>query len=128
MKLLPSLINLCAALLLILLGAIGYLDPAWFFTEKYDVIMTSPQSKTELRVMMGMTITFGVLWLILFFWLKSHQLLLLTGVLTFGFIIARLGGLYLDGLAQHFTYIELAFEIMAFAIVIIVYQLTGQEE
>ena len=92
------------------------------------MFLTSPQSKSEFRVMMGMTITFGISWLILLFWLKSRQLLLLTVVLTFGFIIVRLGGLYLDGLVQHFTYIELGIEIMAFAIVNIVYLSTAPQE
>lgn len=128
MKLLPSFINLCAAALLLLLGVLGYLDPEWFFTEKYDIIISSSQSKTELRVMMGCLFTIGLCWLVLVFWLKARQLLKLTGVLALGFILARLGGLYLDGFDQDFTYIELAFEIMAFVIVVIVYLLTTPPE
>lgn len=46
-------INALAGLLLVVLGIMGYASPEWFFTQKYDVLMLSSQSKTILRVMMG---------------------------------------------------------------------------
>ena len=53
MKHLPLLINFTAGLLLLILGFAGYAAPEWFFTQKYDVLTPTPQSKTILRVMMG---------------------------------------------------------------------------
>ena len=76
----------------------GYASPEWFFTHKYDVIMPTPQSKTILRVMMGFLAVMGVMWLaasLLFF--DQRRLLLITGVMTSGFVAARIGGLLLDG-------------------------------
>jgi len=63
MKHLPTLINFSAGLLLFVLGFVGYASPEWFFTQKYDVIMPSPQSKTILRVLMGFMATMGAIWL-----------------------------------------------------------------
>lgn len=122
MKNLPLLINFTAGLLLLILGLAGYAAPEWFFTQKYDVLMPTPQSKTILRVMMGFMAVMGALWLfacLLFF--RQRRLLLLTGIMTSGFIASRLGGLLIDGFDQHFTYIELGFEIIALVIIIIVY-------
>ena len=122
MKHLPLLINFTAGLLLLILGLAGYAAPEWFFTQKYDVLMPTPQSKTILRVMMGFMAVMGALWLfacLLFF--RQRRLLLLTGIMTSGFISSRLGGLLIDGFDQHFTYIELGFEIIALVIIIIVY-------
>ena len=125
MKHLPIIINLFAGLLLLVLGLAGYASPEWFFTDKYDVLMPSPQSKTILRVMMGFMAVMGTLWLaacVLFF--NQRRLLLLTGIMTAGFVASRIGGLLIDGLDQHFTYIELGFEIIALLIIIVVYKLT----
>ena len=122
MKHLPLLINFTAGLLLLILGLAGYASPEWFFTQKYDVLMPTPQSKTILRVMMGFMAVMGALWLsacLLFF--HQRRLLLLTGIMTAGFIVSRLGGLLIDGFDQHFTYVELGFEIIALVIIIIVY-------
>ena len=122
MKHLPLLINFTAGLLLLILGLAGYATPEWFFTQKYDVLMPTPQSKTILRVMMGFMAVMGALWLsacLLFF--HQRRLLLLTGIMTAGFIASRLGGLLIDGFDQHFTYIELGFEIIALVIIIFVY-------
>ena len=123
MKHLPITINFLAGVLLLFLGLTGYASPEWFFTHKYDVIMPTPQSKTILRVMMGFMAVMGVLWLaacLLFF--DQRRLLLITGVMTSGFVAARIGGLLLDGFVQHFTYIELGFELIALFIIIIVYR------
>ena len=71
---------------------------------------------------MGFMAVMGALWLsacLLFF--RQRRLLLLTGIMTSGFIASRLGGLLIDGFDQHFTYIELGFEIIALVIIIIVY-------
>ena len=122
MKHLPLLINFTAGLLLLILGLAGYAAPEWFFTQKYDVLTPTPQSKTILRVMMGFMAVMGALWLsdyLLFF--HQRRLLLLTGIMTSGFIVSRLGGLLIDGFDQHFTYIELGFEMIALVINIIVY-------
>ena len=118
MKHLPISINFLAGILLLILGLAGYASPEWFFTQKYDVIMPTPQSKTILRVMMGFMAVMGTLWLsacLLFF--DQRRLLLLTGVMTSGFVAARLGGLLIDGFEQHFTYIELSFELIALFII-----------
>ena len=123
MKHLPISINFLAGILLLILGLAGYASPEWFFTQKYDVIMPTPQSKTILRVMMGFMAVMGTLWLtacLLFF--DQRRLLLLTGVMTSGFVAARLGGLLIDGFEQHFTYIELSFELIALFIIIVVYR------
>ena len=122
MKHLPLLINFTAGLLLLILGLAGYAAPEWFFTQKYDVLTPTPQSKTILRVMMGFMAVMGALWLsarLLFF--HQRRLLLLTGIMTSGFIVSRLGRLLIDGFDQHFTYIELGFEMIALVINIIVY-------
>jgi len=118
MKHLPISINFLAGILLLILGLAGYASPEWFFTQKHDVIMPTPQSKTILRVMMGFMAVMGTLWLsacLLFF--DQRRLLLLTGVMTSGFVAARLGGLLIDGFEQHFTYIELSFELIALFII-----------
>ena len=123
MKHLPISINFLAGILLLIIGLAGYASPEWFFTQKYDVIMPTPQSKTILRVMMGFMAVMGTLWLtacLLFF--DQRRLLLLTGVMTSGFVAARLGGLLIDGFEQHFTYIELSFELIALFIIIVVYR------
>ena len=91
--------------------------------------MPSPQSKTILRVMMGFMAVMGTLWLaarVLFF--NQRRLLLLTGIMTAGFVASRIGGLLIDGLDQHFTYIELGFEIIALLIIIVVYKLTQSNQ
>ena len=122
MKHLPLLINFTAGLLLLILGLAGYASPEWFFTQKYDVLTPTPQSKTILKVMMGFMAVMGALWLsacLLFF--HQRRLLLLTGIMTAGFIVSRLGGLLIDGFDQHFTYVELGFEIIALVIIIFVY-------
>ena len=119
MKHLPISISFLAGILLLILGLAGYASPEWFFTQKYDVIMPTPQSKTILRVMMGFMAVMGTLWLsacLLFF--DQRRLLLLTGVMTSGFVAARLGGLLIDGFEQHFTYIELSFELIALFIIV----------
>ena len=119
MKHLSISINFLAGILLLILGLAGYASPEWFFTQKYDVIMPTPQSKTILRVMMGFMAVMGTLWLsacLLFF--DQRRLLLLTGVMTSGFVAARLGGLLIDGFEQHFTYIELSFELIALFIIV----------
>lgn len=123
MKHLPISINFLAGILLLIIGLAGYASPEWFFTQKYDVIMPTPQSKTILRVMMSFMAVMGTLWLsacLLFF--DQRRLLFLTGVMTSGFVAARLGGLLIDGFEQHFTYIELSFELIALFIIIVVYR------
>ena len=60
----------------------------------------------------------------LYFFFQQRRLLLLTGIMTFGFVAARTGGLFIDGFDQHFTYIELAFESFALLIIITVYLAT----
>ena len=125
MKHLPLLINFLAGLLLLILGLSGYASPEWIFTQKYDVLMPTPQSKTILRVMMGFMAVMGALWLaacVLFF--NQRRLLLLTGIMTAGFVASRLGGLLIDGVDQHFTYIELGFELVALVMIIAVYTST----
>jgi hypothetical protein len=87
--------------------------------------MPTPQSKTILRVMMGFMAVMGALWLaacVLFF--NQRRLLLLTGIMTAGFVASRLGGLLIDGVDQHFTYIELGFELIALVMIIAVYTST----
>lgn len=74
---------------------------------------------------MGFMAVMGALWLaacILFF--NQRRLLLLTGIMTAGFIASRLGGLLIDGVEQHFTYIELGFELVALVIIVAVYTST----
>ena len=91
--------------------------------------MPSPQSKTILRVMMGFMAVMGTSWLaacVLFF--NQRRLLLLTGNMTAGFVASRIGGLLIDGSDQHFTYIELGFEIIALLIIIVVYKLTQSNQ
>ena len=68
---LPQWINALAGLLLLVLGIMGYASPEWFFTQKYDVLMPSSQSKTILRVMMGFMATTGFLWVWAAFQLKD---------------------------------------------------------
>lgn len=58
------------------------------------------------------------------FFFQQRRLLLLTGIMTFGFVAARTGGLFIDGFDQHFTYIELAFESLALLIIITDYLAT----
>lgn len=125
MKQLPSIINFTAGLLLLILGLAGYASPEWFFTEKYDVLTPSPQSKTILRVMMGFMAVMGVIWLIAcVFFFNQRSLLRLTGIMTSGFIAARAGGLFIDGFDQKFTYIEMGFETVALLVIISVYKAT----
>ena len=59
---------------------------------------------------------------VLFF--NQRRLLLLTGIMTAGFVASRLGGLLIDGVDQHFTYIELGFELVALVMIIAVYTST----
>ena len=122
MKYLPSVINFFTGAFLFLLGLIGYVMPEWFFSQKHEVQMPTPQSVTILRVMMGFMATTGVIWLSAW-WiiLDQRRLLLYTGILAAGFVFSRLGGLFLDGLDQHFTYIELGVEVIALFIIIQVY-------
>lgn len=122
MKHLPSIINFFAGVLLFLLGLIGYVMPDWFFNQKHEVQMPTPQSVTILRVTMGFMATIGVIWFSAWWTCREQRrLLLYTGILTSGFVFSRLGGLFLDGLIQHFTYIELGFEVIALFIIIQVY-------
>lgn len=122
MKHLPTFINLCAGFFLIILGTVGYFSPEWFFTQKYDVLMPTPQSTTILRVMMGFMATVGGIWFVVtFLAIDQRRMLFITGTLTLGFILSRLGGLFLDGFNQRFTYIELAFEAFALAVIVWVY-------
>lgn len=122
MKHLPSIINFFTGALLFLLGLIGYVKPDWFFNQKHEVQMLTPQSVTILRVTMGFMATIGVIWFSAWWTCrKQRRLLLYTGILTAGFVFSRLGGLFLDGLNQHFTYIELGFEVIALFIIIQVY-------
>ena len=84
--------------------------------------MPTPQSVTILRVMMGFMGTIGLLWLAACFSCSDQRRLLAsTALLTFGLVLSRLGGLFLDGTNQHFTYIELSFEIFALIVTLIVY-------
>jgi hypothetical protein len=55
---------------------------------------------------------------------NQRRLLLLTGIMTAGFVASRIGGLLIDGLEQHFTYFELGFETIALIVIIVVYRLT----
>lgn len=110
---LPQIINFSAGLLLFVLGLMGYFNPEWFFTEKYDIVTPTAQSRTILRVMMGFMTTVGAFWLYAFFVVNQQRLLRLTAGLTIGFILSRVGGLFLDGWNQEFTYLELGFEILA---------------
>lgn len=125
MKHLPSIINFSAGLLLLILVTAGYFSPHWFFGQKYDVIMPTPQSITILRVMMEFMATVGGIWLaVTVVTFDQRRLLFVTSVLTVGFILSRTGGLLLDGLGQKFTYIELSFEVFALFVIVWVYQKT----
>lgn len=127
MKHLPSLINFLAGLLLFILGLSGYAAPEWFFTRKYDVLMPTPESKTILRVMMGFMATIGgVLLGATIMTINQRRLLFITGTITTGFIVSRLGGLILDGFDQKFTYIELSFELFALFVILWVYHITSK--
>ena len=118
---LPQWINALAGLLLLVLGIMGYASPEWFFTQKYDVLMPSSQSKTILRVMMGFMATIGFLWVLAAFQLKDQaRVLHATAFLTFGFILSRILGLFLDGFDQTFTYIELGFEMVALIVILVI--------
>ena len=124
-KHLPTIIKFTAGLLLLMLGLAGDASPEWFFAHEYDVLMPSPQSRTILRVMMGFMAVMGTIWLaacVLFF--NQRRLLLLTGIMTAGFVASRIGGLLIDGLEQPFTYFELGFETIALIVIIVVYRLT----
>ncbi len=80
--------------------------------------MPTPQSITIHRVMMGFMATVGAVWLgVTLLAFDQIRLLFITGTLTLGFILSRIGGLLLDGFNQRFTYIELAFEIFAFMLI-----------
>ena len=75
--------------------------------------------------MMGFMGTIGLLWLAACFSCSDQRRLLAsTALLTFGLVLSRLGGLFLDGTNQHFTYIELGFEAIALLIIIVVYRKT----
>ena len=63
MKHIPMIINFGAGILLTVLGIWAFVDPFWFFTGKYDIQMTTPQSKTELRTLSGFMATMGFLWI-----------------------------------------------------------------
>ncbi|MGC6423035.1 MAG: DUF4345 family protein [Flavobacteriaceae bacterium] len=115
-------VNVIAGALLLVLGGVGYVSPEWFFTEKYDVLTPTPQSKTILRVMMGFMTTMGLLWLVASLWHKNQRpLLAATIIMTLGFISSRVGGLFLYGFDQIHTYHELGFEIIALNICLWVY-------
>lgn len=125
---LPQWINALAGLLLLVLGIMGYASPEWFFTQKYDVLMPSSQSKTILRVMMGFMATIGFLWVWAAFQLKDQaRVLHATAFLTFGFILSRILGLFLDGFDQTFTYIELGFEMVALIVILVILGLLKSE-
>ena len=122
MRHLPFIINFCAGAFFLVLGLSGYASPHWFFNQKYDVLMPTPQSATILRVMMGFMGTIGLLWLAAsFFCSDQRRLLASTALLTFGLVLSRLGGLILDGSNQYFTYIELSFEVFALIVTLIVF-------
>ena len=92
------IIILLAGTLLFLLGLIGFFNPEWFFTEKYDLITPTPQSKTILRVMMGFMATVGLLWLMAYRRVQHPRLLFqATIIITLGFVLSRVGGLMIDG-------------------------------
>lgn len=125
MKHFPAILNFTAALLLLILGVAGYFSSDWFFGQKYDVRMSSPQSSTILRVMMGFMATIGgVLLGATIMTINQRRLLFVTGTITTGFIVSRLGGLILDGFDQKFTYIELSFELFALFVILWVYHIT----
>ena len=127
MKHFPAILNFTAALLLLILGVAGYFSPDWFFGQKYDVRMSSPQSSTILRVMMGFMATIGgVLLGATIMTINQRRLLFITGTITTGFILSRLGGLILDGFDQKFTYIELSFELFALFVILWVYHITSK--
>jgi len=46
--------------------------------------------------------------------------------MTSGFILSRAGSQLLDGLEQHFTYIEMGFETIALGIIITAYNLSRE--
>ena len=105
MRHLPFIINFCAGALFLVLGISGYASPHWFFNQKYDVIMPTPQSVTILRVMMGFMGTIGLLWLAACFSCSDQRRLLVsTALLTFGLVLSRLGGLFLDNKPALYLY------------------------
>jgi len=109
-------------LLKLVLFTAANISSQWLFNQKYDVLMPTPKSVTILRVMMGFMGTIGLLWLAACFSCSDQRRLLAsTALLTFGLVLSRLGGLFLDGTNQHFTYIELSFEIFALIVTLIVY-------
>ena len=108
-----------------ILGVARYFPPDWFFGHKYDVRIPSPQSITILRVLMGFMATIGgVLLGATIITINQRRLLFVTGTITTGFIVSRLGGLILDGFDQKFTYIELSFELFALFVILWVYHIT----
>ena len=122
MKHIPMIINFGAGILLTVLGIWAFVDPFWFFTGKYDIQMSTPQSKTELRTLSGFMATMGFLWI--YFSLKSKQtfqVLKATLVLTLGFVVSRIIGLFWDGFEQTHTYHELIFEICALILILLVF-------
>lgn len=128
-KHLPRWTNGLAGPLLFAIGLMGYASPEWFFTDKYDVMMPSSQSKTILRVMMGFMATIGTLWLWASFQLKDQvRFLYATGFLTFGFILSRILGLFFDGFDQTHTYIELGFEMIALIVILSVLKYSKKEK
>ena len=121
-------INFSAGGFLFILGIMGYIYPEWFFQEKYDVLMPTPQSTTILRVMMGFMAEIGLLWLwVTRFLSEQRRFLKATGVMTLGFVLSRIGGLILDGWNQTFTYRELAFEVLALMVIFVMLVNTSKD-
>ena len=121
-------INFSAGGFLFILGIMGYIYPEWFFQEKYDVLMPTPQSTTILQVMMGFMATIGLLWLWATRYLsEQRRFLKATGVMTLGFVLSRIGGLILDGWNQTFTYRELAFEVLALMVIFVMLVNTSKD-
>ena len=115
-------INTLFGTALLFIGIFCFCFPDLFFHELYNISFSTPQSKTELRVLSSLTISQGILFL---FKVnddgnqKTNVIYALTILIVI--ITARILGLIIDGKEQIITYYELSFEAMIFLLYLKIY-------
>ena len=119
--LIPKGLNYTVGTVLLLMGLYCFMFPDAFMGA-YDILLSTPQSRTEIRTLSGFSSIIGVLFLRFTHIGKDQKKILFASLSVTGyFVVARLIGLILDGWEQHGTYLELGFETIALGVVGSVY-------
>ena len=117
----PKGFNYAVGVVLLLMGVYCFAFPD-VFMGAYDITLTTPQSRTEIRVLSGFSIVIGILFLHVTYKARDQKKILLASISVTGyFVVARVIGLMLDGWKQHETYLELDFEVIALMVISGVY-------